>query len=56
MPIRNEPKPYALRLGFLESVTLGGVFSLRFDDDESVRLFQALPGSVQELSERTGLP
>lgn len=56
MPIRKELKPYALRLGFPESETLGGVFSILFDDDESVRLLQALPGSVQELSERTELP
>jgi NAD-dependent dihydropyrimidine dehydrogenase PreA subunit/DNA-binding Lrp family transcriptional regulator len=56
MPIREELKAYAMRLGFPESENLGGVFSILFDDEESVRLVQALPGSLQELSDRTGLP
>lgn len=56
MPIREEFKPYALKLGFPESETMGRIFEILFDDEESVRLAGALPGSVAELSDRTGLP
>ena len=55
MPIREEFKPYALKLGFPESETMGRIFEILFDDEESVRLAGALPGSVAELSDRTGL-
>jgi len=35
---------------------MGRIFEILFDDEESVRLAGALPGSVSELSDRTGLP
>ena len=56
MPIREEFKPYAMKLGFPESEIMGKIFSILFDDEDSVRLARALPGSSQELSDRTGMP
>jgi ferredoxin/DNA-binding Lrp family transcriptional regulator len=56
MQILAELKDYALRLGFPASENLGGVFSILYDDEDSVRFVKALPGSLKELSDRTGMP
>ncbi|MDT8274131.1 MAG: 4Fe-4S ferredoxin, partial [Desulfomonilia bacterium] len=54
MPIPSELQHYALKLGFPESETLGRILSILFEDGDSRRLAEAMPGSVAELSARTG--
>jgi NAD-dependent dihydropyrimidine dehydrogenase PreA subunit/DNA-binding Lrp family transcriptional regulator len=56
MPVRAELKPYATKLGFPDSETMGAIFAILFADDESARLAAALPGSVEELAQRIGWP
>lgn len=55
MPVPSELQNYAMKLGFPESETLGRILSILFEDGDSRRLAQAMPGSVSELSTRTGL-
>ncbi|MGC9325838.1 MAG: 4Fe-4S binding protein [Desulfomonilia bacterium] len=55
MPIPPELQPYALKLGFPESEAFGKILSILFDDEDCRRLAQAMPGSISELSGRTGI-
>ncbi len=56
MPIPENLKDYAMRLGFPESETLTRIFEILFAGEDDIVLVQAMPGTVAELTERTGLP
>ncbi len=56
MPIPDQLKDYAARLGFPSSETIGGIFSILFAGDEALKLAAAMPGTAAELAERTGIP
>ncbi len=49
MPVHEKLKPYAAKLGFPESENLAGIFSILFDDEKSLLVAAAIPGSVKEL-------
>jgi ferredoxin/DNA-binding Lrp family transcriptional regulator len=55
MPMPSELLPYAEKLGFPESETLARIFAILFKDPNSVAIASALPGSVQDISAKTGL-
>jgi NAD-dependent dihydropyrimidine dehydrogenase PreA subunit len=46
---------YAAKLGFPGSETLGQIFTILFDGEDDVKVIEAMPGTVAELAERTGL-
>ncbi len=56
MPIPNELKDYAARLGFPTSETIGRIFSILFAGDEILKLAAAMPGTAAELAKKTGIP
>jgi ferredoxin len=56
MPIPNELKDYAARLGFPTSETMGRIFSILFADGEALKLAAAMPGTAAELAGKTGIP
>lgn len=56
MPIREELKPYAAKLGFPDSETMSAIFAILYGDEDRVKLAAALPGSVAELALKTGWP
>jgi ferredoxin len=55
MPIPEELKPYAQKLGFPSSETLAEIFSILFPDDETRRVAAALPGTAGEVAAHTGI-
>lgn len=55
MTIRSELKAYADQLEFSGSERLARLFDLYFDHDDMVRVVQAMPGTLDELAERTKL-
>jgi len=56
MPIPDELKPYAQKLGFPDSETLAEIFSILFTDEATKILAAAMPGTAEELAQRTGIP
>lgn len=56
MPIPEALKPYAMRLGFPESKNLTRIFEILFDGRDDIKLIAAMPGTIAELAQRTGLP
>lgn len=38
MPVREELKSYAAKLGFPDSETMGAIFAILYDDEDSVKL------------------
>lgn len=46
---------YAAKLGFPESVTLLRILDMLFDDETSMAIAGALPGTVQEIATKTGI-
>lgn len=56
MPILKQLAPYAAKLGFPESETLRKILAFLFDDPDSIAIAAALPGSVREISAKSGLP
>ncbi|UCD84912.1 MAG: 4Fe-4S binding protein [Deltaproteobacteria bacterium] len=56
MPIPEELKDYAMRLGFPESETLARIFEILFAGEDDIALVQAMPGTAAELAEQTGIP
>jgi NAD-dependent dihydropyrimidine dehydrogenase PreA subunit len=55
MPIPDQLKGYAARLGFPTSETMGAILSILFADETSLRLAAAMPGTAVELSQKTGI-
>ena len=55
MANNHQLASYAATLGFPESKTLLKIFDMLFDDAESMAIAAALPGTVQEIAEKTGL-
>jgi len=47
---------YAARLGFPGSETLYRIFSILFDGEDDIKIIEAMPGTKEELVQRTGLP
>ena len=56
MPVPEAFQEYAKRLVLPGSDTLYRIFEILFDTEDKIKLMGALPGSVGELAERTGLP
>jgi ferredoxin len=56
MPIPHQLAPYAAKLGFPESPTLEKIFAILFEDSDNRAVAGSLPGSVREISLRSGLP
>lgn len=56
MPIPDQLKDYAARLGFPGSETMGRILSILFADPEAMRLAAAMPGTAAELSGCAGIP
>lgn len=56
MPIPDQLKGYAARLGFPTSETMGAILCLLFADETSLALAAAMPGTASELAERAGIP
>ncbi len=56
MPIPDQLKDYATRLGFPTSDTIGRIFSILFADDEALKLAAAMPGTAAELAGKTNIP
>jgi ferredoxin len=55
MSMHEQLAPYAARLGFAGSGTMARIFEILYDDGDSVAVAAALPGSVEEIAEKTGL-
>jgi len=55
MTIPNQLAPYAARLGFPGSEAMAKILAILFDDHDSVAVAGALPGSVADISAKTGL-
>ena len=56
MPMPEVLQQYSMRLGFPGSDTLARIFGILFDGEHDLSIIQALPGTAQEIAERTGLP
>ncbi len=56
MPIPNELKGYAAKIGYPESETLAKIFNILYDGANDLKILGAMPGTVKELSEKTGIP
>jgi ferredoxin len=55
MPIPQPLSAYAAKLGFQGSETLGRIFSILYDDPESLAVAAALPGDIPSVAAKTGL-
>jgi len=55
MNIPEQLAPYAARLGFPGSEAMARILTILFDDPDSVAVAGALPGSVADISAKTGL-
>ena len=53
--IPEKLKPYAKQLGYPTSATLGHLFTILFDTESKINIAVALPGSVFEVAEKSGL-
>lgn len=56
MPVPRLLKDYAAQLGYPENETLGRIFTLLYEDEETMRIVAALPGTTAEISEKVGIP
>jgi hypothetical protein len=56
MPIPDQLKDYAVKLGFPDSQAIGRIFSILFADEEALKLAGAMPGTAAELAQKTGIP
>ena len=48
-------KEYKTKLGFPESITMDKIFDILFDGEHDAEVIGALPGTVPEIAEKTGL-
>lgn len=55
MPIPEELKSYAAQLGYPTSKTLEQLLALLFDTEEKIKIAASMPGSIPELSAKTGI-
>ena len=55
MPIPEGLRDYAKQLGFPGSETLAKIFEIIYNEDDDLAVVQALPGTIEELADRTGL-
>ncbi len=56
MPVNEKLKQYAMTLGFPQSENLARVFEIIYDTEDDVTLVAALPGTVEEIAGRAGMP
>lgn len=56
MPFHAKLQNYAAQLGYGQSKSMARIFELLYDDEEVIDLVAALPGTAQEVAEKTGLP
>ncbi|MBT3311812.1 MAG: 4Fe-4S binding protein [Desulfobacterales bacterium] len=56
MPIPEGFQNYAAALGFPKSETLGRIFELLYDEKDDAIVTGAMPGTVQEITEKCELP
>lgn len=56
MPIPTVLKPYAAILGYPESERLGNILASLFDTREKLKIAAAMPGTIEEISDKTALP
>jgi NAD-dependent dihydropyrimidine dehydrogenase PreA subunit len=56
MPIPKGLKEYARQIGFPGSETLAKIFQIIYSSEDELTLVEALPGTVNELAQRTGIP
>ena len=56
MPIPEQLKAYAARLGFPTSETMGAILTIIFPDEVTLALAAAMPGTAAELAEKTAIP
>lgn len=56
MPFHPKLKDYAAQLGYGESETMARIFEILYDSEEAIDLVAALPGTAQEIAEKTGMP
>lgn len=54
MPIPEKLKSYAEVLGYPDSETMGRLFTILYDTEEKIDMAAAMPGTIPELSEKTG--
>lgn len=54
MPVPEPLKQYAMQLGFPDSDTIGRIFEILYPHEDDLKLISALPGTVDEIAERTG--
>lgn len=55
MNIPEQLAPYAARLGFPGSEAMARILAILFDDPDSVSVAGAMPGSVADISAKTGM-
>jgi ferredoxin len=56
MPIPEPLQPFADHFGLRDSETLAKIFSMLYDHEDDLVLLPALPGTVQEVSDKTKMP
>jgi ferredoxin len=56
MPIPDALKAFAGHFGLKDSETLSTIFGMLYDHKDDLVLLPALPGTVKEVSENTGIP
>jgi ferredoxin len=56
MAIPEELKSYAIELGYPGSETLGRIFEILFTEEDEIKVVAALPGTSDEIAQKTGLP
>jgi ferredoxin len=56
MPAPEVFQQYAARLGRPGSDTMYRILEILFDGEDKIKLMEALPGTIAELADRTGLP
>jgi len=56
MPIPDALMAYAKHFGLEDSETLAAIFDMLYDHEDDLVLIPALPGTVEEVSGKTGIP
>ncbi len=56
MYVLEKLKPYAAQLGFLKSERMGKIFTLLYNTKEKVDIAASLPGTPEEVSQKSGYP
>jgi ferredoxin len=55
MPFHAKLASYAAQLGYSQSETMARIFEILYDDQDVIDLVAALPGTAQEVAEKTGM-